>query len=71
MTNSLQEAFKQASALPEEQQEVLAAIVLEEIASEKRWEASFAGSQDILERLAKEALDEHLRGETEDLENLL
>ena len=71
MTNSLQEAFKQASALPEEQQEVLAAIVLEEIASEKRWEASFAGSQDMLERMANEALEEHRRGETEDLDNLL
>jgi len=71
MTNSLQEAFKQASALPEEQQEVLAAIVLEEIAAEKQWQEAFASSQDVLERLANEALEEHRRGETEDLDKLL
>ena len=71
MTNSLQEAFKQASALPEEQQELLAAIVLEEIAAEKRWQEAFAGSQDVLAKLAEEALEEHRRGETEDLDKLL
>jgi hypothetical protein len=71
MTNSLQEAFKQASSLPEEQQEVLAAIVLEEIAAEKQWEEAFAGSQDALAKLANEALEEDGRGETEDLDKLL
>jgi hypothetical protein len=71
MTNSLQEAFKRASALPDEQQEALAAIMLEEIAAEKRWEEVFAGSQDVLEKLANEALEEHRRGETEDLDELL
>jgi hypothetical protein len=71
MTNSLQEAFKRASALPDEQQEALAAIMLEEIAAEKRWEEAFAGSQDVLEKLANEALEEHRRGETEDLDELL
>jgi hypothetical protein len=71
MTNSLQEAFKQASALPEEQQEILAAIVLEEIAAEKQWQEAFAASQDILAKLANEALEEHRRGEAEDLDELL
>ena len=56
MTSTLQEAFKRASALPEEEQEALAAILLEEIASEKRWQDSFAGSKDALDRLADEAL---------------
>jgi hypothetical protein len=71
MTNSLQEAFRQASALPEEQQEVLAAIVLEEIAAEKQWQETFAASQDVLANMANEALEEHRRGETEDLDKLL
>jgi len=67
MTNSLQEAFRQASALPEEQKETLAAIVIEEIAAEKRWQKAFASSQDALAKMAEEALEEHRRGETEDL----
>jgi hypothetical protein len=71
MTNSLQEAFNQASVLPEEQQEVLAAIVLEEIAAEKKWQEAFAGSQEKLAKMAEEALEEHRRGETEDLDKLL
>jgi hypothetical protein len=71
MTNSLQEAFKQASVLPAEQQEVLAAILLEEIAAEKYWQQAFAGSQDALAKMAEEALEEDRRGETEDLDNLL
>ena len=71
MTNSLQEAFKQASALPDEQQEALAAILLEEMAAERRWQEAFAGSQDLLAKMAEEALEEHRRGETEDLDKLL
>ena len=71
MTNSLQEAFKQASALPDEQQEALAAIVLEEIAAEKQWQEAFARSQDVLAKMAEEALEEDRRGETEDLDKLL
>jgi hypothetical protein len=71
MTNSLQEAFRQASALPDEQQETLAAILLEEIAAEKRWQESFAGSQDVLAKMAEEALEEDRRGETQDLDKLL
>jgi VIT1/CCC1 family predicted Fe2+/Mn2+ transporter len=71
MTNSLQEVFKQASALPEEQQEALAAIMKEEIEAEKQWEESIAKSPDALAKLAEEALEEHYRGETRDLDELL
>jgi hypothetical protein len=71
MSHSLQEAFKQASALPEEQQEALAAIMMEEIAAEKKWQEAFANSQDNLAILAKEALEEDRRGETEDFDKLL
>jgi len=42
----------------------MAAIVLEELASEKRWAASFAKSQDLLAKLAGDALAEHASGRT-------
>ncbi len=71
MTTSLQQAFEKAAALPQEEQDTLAAIVLEEIAAEERWRQSFARSQDALSKLAAEALDEHLQGRTRDLDELL
>ncbi|MCI0439076.1 MAG: hypothetical protein L0177_08080 [Chloroflexi bacterium] len=72
MTELLEKAFAEASKLPEDEQEALAAWILEELASERRWAESFARSQDALAKLADEAVAEHLRGETEELnpENL-
>ena len=71
MTTSLQNAFNMASALPEAQQETLAAILLEEIAAEKQWQESFEKSQDVLARMADEAIAEYERGETRDLDESL
>jgi hypothetical protein len=68
MTKILQEAFDQASKLPEAEQDALGRILLEELASERRWEDLFAGSQDLLEELANQALAEHDAGRTEKLE---
>jgi hypothetical protein len=68
MTKLLQEAFDQASKLPEAEQDALGRILLEELASERRWEDLFAGSQDLLEELANQALAEHDAGRTEKLE---
>ena len=39
-------------------------MILEEIASESRWDAQFAGSQDTLARRAEEAVSEHNAGKT-------
>ncbi len=58
MTAALQEAFEKAAALPLERQETIAAVVLEEIETEDHWQRSFAQSQDVLSRLAAEALVE-------------
>jgi hypothetical protein len=71
MTTALQDAFDQASALPAAQQETLAAILLEEIASEKRWQKVFSESQDTPASMAAEAIAEDERGETCDLDELL
>ena len=68
MTKLLQEAFDQASKLPEAEQDELGRIVLEELSSERRWEDLFAGSQDFLEELSDQALAEHDAGRTEKLD---
>lgn len=64
MTQLLQKALSEAAKLSESEQDALAAILLEEIASEHRWSESFAKSQDALAKLAEEALAEHAAGRT-------
>ena len=68
MTNLLQRAFEEASKLPEDEQDALGRILLEELASERRWEDLFAGSHDLLAELADEALTEQRAGRTEKLD---
>jgi hypothetical protein len=68
MTKILQEAFDQASKLSEVEQDALGRILLEELTSERRWENLFAGSHDLLEELADQALAEHDAGRTEKLD---
>lgn len=68
MTRLLQQAFDRSSAVPQPLQDAIAALVLAEIESEKRWSAAFADSQDALAALAKEALDEHRAGHTRRLD---
>jgi hypothetical protein len=71
MTTSLQQAFQMASILQADQQEALAAVLLEELESERQWQAAFDASQDALGKLADEALAEHRQGKTRDLDELL
>ena len=67
MTQLLEKALNEVAKLPADEQDALAAILLDELASEKRWSESFAKSQDILAKLAEEALDEHITGKTNPL----
>lgn len=64
MTALLERAIQQISKLSEREQEAVATLILEEIASEKRWDAQFAASQDALARLADEAVAEFNEGKT-------
>jgi len=64
MTKALEEAFKAASKLPEAEQDALAAAIRAEIEAEKDWDKAFAGSLDVLERLADEAITDHRAGRT-------
>jgi len=71
MTKLLEKALQEVSRLPDEQQDALAAMILEELADEKRWADSFARSGDTLARLAQEALTEDQRGSTLPLDKSL
>lgn len=64
MTDLLERAFSEASKLSSEEQDKLASWILEELASEQRWESSFNRSGDALAQLANEALAEHHAGRT-------
>ena len=68
MTKLLERAFKEASKLPEGEQDALGRILLEELASERRWEELFAGSHELLADLADQALAEHRAGQTKKLD---
>ena len=71
MTHALVAAIARAETLPPEEQDVLAAILVEEIASEQRWSQSFARSEHVLEALAAQALAEIKSGKTRPLDELL
>ena len=64
MSNLLQQAFDKASQLPPDEQDVFAAWILEELRSEERWQDLFARSQDLLAKMADEALAEYKAGKT-------
>ena len=64
MTRLLKQAFEAASKLPEDEQNALAALILEEVEAEGDWQKSFEANQEQLGRLADEALDDHRKGRT-------
>jgi len=68
MTKLLEKAFKEASKLPEMDQNALAKWVLDELHSERAWAKSFAESEDVLEKLADEAITEKQEGKTAPLD---
>jgi hypothetical protein len=59
MTQLLEDALSEVAKLPDSDQDAIAAIVLDELASERRWADSYAKSQDLLAKLADNALAEH------------
>ena len=68
MTALLEKAMNQINALPPEEQDAVASLILEEIESEKRWDELFAGSQGQLAHLAEQAISEYKAGKTKPLD---
>ena len=55
MTQLLQQAMEEAQKFPSSEQDAIAALILEEIADERRWDEAFARSQPQLAQLAEKA----------------
>ncbi|MGB0564428.1 MAG: hypothetical protein ACPGVO_21920 [Spirulinaceae cyanobacterium] len=68
MTQLLETAWNQIKTLPDEQQNMIATLILEEIAAETRWDQTFAQSQDGLAALAAEAMAEYHAGQMQVLD---
>ena len=59
MTELLEKAFAEVEKLSPDQQDTFAQWILDELASERRWDKAFARSQDKLGKLADQALAEY------------
>lgn len=68
MTVALERAFAEAAKLPNEEQDLLAARLLVELASEDEFDRKIAGSGDKLGWLAAAALAEFEAGDTDALD---
>ena len=68
MTELLKKAFTEASRLSKSDQDLIGKWMLAELAAEKRWEESFTRSQDLLAKMAGQALNEHRKGRSKPLD---
>lgn len=68
MTKLLEQAFAEAAKLPADEQDLLAARLLTELAAEDDFDRAIARSSDKLSALACEALSEYRAGLTQELD---
>jgi hypothetical protein len=68
MTALLEQAFAEAAKRSREEQDLLAARLLAELAAEDAFDRAIAGSAAKLAKLAREAIDEHRAGKTHELD---
>jgi hypothetical protein len=68
MTTLFQKAFAEAAKRPQEEQDVLAARLLAELAAEDAFDQAIAASGDKLAVLSRQAIDEYRAGRTEELD---
>jgi tripartite-type tricarboxylate transporter receptor subunit TctC len=71
MTELLEKAFAAAAKLPQDEQDRLAQMLLDDLAAEEKWDETFATSQDKLALLADEALIEYQSGRAKKLAEIL
>lgn len=64
MTRLLEQAITEIKNLPDESQDAIAALILDELADERRWDETFARSQDRLARLAERVREDIRNGRT-------
>lgn len=71
MTVRLEEAINRVASLSAEEQDAIASQILETLDDEEALARSFRERPELLRSLAREALEEHRRGETRPLDELL
>ena len=71
MTGLLEQALRRVEALSPEEQDALASQIIESLDDEEAWARSFRENPSTLRSLAFEALEEHHRGETQPLDELI
>ena len=71
MSRLLEKALEQVGTLPEDEQDAIASQILASLADEEAWKVRFAEKRDVIRRMAREALEEDVRGETLPLSDLL
>ena len=68
MTELLEQAIARLKTLPDREQDAIAAMILEELEDEIRWDEAFKRSKDALAFLAAEAMAEYRAGKTQELD---
>lgn len=58
MTHLMEQALAEIGKLPEADQDAIAAIILDEIVDERRWDESFSRSQHELAKIADRVRDD-------------
>jgi hypothetical protein len=71
MTGLLEKALRRIEALSSEEQDAMASQILETLDDEEVWSRQFRDNPEVLNSLAQEALEEHRRGETRPLDELI
>jgi hypothetical protein len=64
MSELLEQALAEVQKLPLDQQDTIAALILDELADEGKWNRAFADSQDALTRLTAKVREEKRAGRT-------
>ena len=71
MTGLLETALRRVESLSREEQDAIASQIMETLDDDEAWARSFRERPALLRALAREALEEHRRGETRPLDESL
>jgi hypothetical protein len=70
MTGLLEKALRRVESLSPEEQDAIASQIIETLDDDEAWARSFREKPEVLQSLAREALEEHHSGETRPLDEL-
>ena len=71
MSSLLEKAMDKVAELPLDEQNAIASEILASLADEEAWKKQFAAKRDVIQRMAREALEQDERGETLPLDSIL